>query len=94
MQQPTQAEIQWSLCGAQAKVGIDEKEAESQLGAIEPQILYEPWQVVSESGVGLLAPRATRLEVKGAWVRATNGKVEVDPGKQERSNEIHLFGYS
>jgi hypothetical protein len=93
VEKPLHAEIQWSLCGVQAKVWIDEKEAEHQLGGVTPQILYEPWQQCSESGVGLLAPRATRLEVKGAWVRP-GGAVELDPFKLGRADDIHRTGYS
>jgi hypothetical protein len=85
--------IEWSLAGTQAKIWIDEKEAESQLGQAEAQINYQPWRVNSESGVGLLAPRATRLEVKGGWY-SPHGTVVLDPWKIKRSEDIHREGYS
>jgi hypothetical protein len=87
------SQIEWSLSGSQAKVWIDEAEAESQLGAVQAQILYKPWQTNSETGVGLLAPRATRLEVKGGWVDS-DGTVVLDPVKYTRNEDIHREGYS
>ena len=88
-----QSDIEWSLCGAQAKIWIDENEVQSQLGGIEPQIIYAPWAANSDSGVGLLAPRGTCLEVKGAWLSAA-GTIVTDPAKISRSEEIHHAGYS
>ncbi|HEY8130457.1 MAG TPA: hypothetical protein VII12_01085, partial [Thermoanaerobaculia bacterium] len=90
---PSRSQIDWSLCGSQAKIWIDETEAEDQLGAVEPEILYEPWAARSESGVGLLAPLGTRLEVKGGWVRS-DGIVVPDHAKATRSDDIHREGYS
>jgi hypothetical protein len=34
---PSRSQIDWSLCGSQAKIWIDETEAEDQLGAVEPE---------------------------------------------------------
>lgn len=90
---PSRSAIEWSLAGVQAKIWIDEKEAESQLGKTEAEICYPPWEANSESGVGLLAPRATRLEVKGSWF-SPNGTVLPDPWKVTRSEDIHREGYS
>jgi len=44
-----------------------------------------------KAAAGILAPLATRLNVIGAWIR--DGQV-VDARVKERSNEIHLYGYT
>jgi hypothetical protein len=90
---PSETEIAWSLCGSQAKIWIDEQEVETQLGSIEAQINYVPWARNSESGVGLLAPRGSRLEVKGGWLNPDQIIVD-DPYKASRSEDIHREGYS
>jgi hypothetical protein len=82
-----------SLRGTQAKIWIDEDEAAGQLGRGTPDIRFDTWQEHSDSGVGLLAPVGTRLEIKGAWVDE-GGKERVDPLKVGRANEIHLTGFS
>ena len=91
--QPSDHLVQWSICGSQAKVWIDETEVELQLGGLQPEILYPPWTKNSETGVGLLAPQGTRLEIKGAWIDPT-GLVVHDPAKAGRSEEIHEVGFS
>jgi hypothetical protein len=70
-----------------------------------PEVLVAAWLHAAESGIvvsttegdrykaaaGVLAPRATRLNVIGAWIR--DGQV-IDARVKERSNEIHLYGYT
>ena len=82
-----------SLRAIEAKVWIYESEVESQLGEEHPAILYAPWAESSETGVGLLAPVGTFLEVKGGWLDR-QGKERRNPVKSNRSNEIREFGYS
>ena len=82
-----------SLRAAEAKFWICESEVESQLGEEHPAILYTPWADSSETGVGLLAPVGTSLEVKGGWLDS-QGQERRNPGKANRSNEIHELGYS
>ena len=82
-----------SLRAAEAKVWIYEPEVESQLGEEHPAILYTPWADSSETGVGLLAPMGTSLEVKGGWLDR-QGQERRNPVKANRSNEIHELGYS
>ncbi len=57
-----------SLLASEAKLWICESEVESQLGEEQPAILYTLWAESSETGVGLLAPVGTSLEVKGGWL--------------------------
>ena len=90
---PSRTHLMWSLAGTQAKIWIDEKEAELQLGRTQADIDYEPWAANSATGVGLLAPRATRLEVKGGWLDPS-GLVTLDPWKARRSEDIHSEGFS
>ena len=85
--------IEWSLCGSQAKIWIDEDEVADQLGQTEPQIVYQPWSSNSESGVGLLAPRGTLLEVKGVWL-SSEGIPTLDPAKSGRGKDIEREGYT
>ena len=85
--------IEWSLCGAQSKIWIDEDEVEAQLGQIEPQIIYPKWSANSASGAGLLAPRGSHIEVKGGWFSA-DGTVLIDPAKAGRSEDIQREGYT
>jgi hypothetical protein len=82
-----------SLRGNQAKIWIDESEVESQLGGTVAHIDYEPWRSATETGVGLLAPVGSTLEVKGAWLDAA-GVIQSDPHKHGRSAEIHGVGFS
>jgi hypothetical protein len=82
-----------SLHGSDAKVWIYEPDVESQLGQDAVEITYPPWQRNSESGVGLLAPLGTRLEVLGGWLDQT-GHERRDPFKSDRALEIHLTGFS
>jgi hypothetical protein len=82
-----------SLRAAEAKLWIDESEVGYQLGEVNPAILYAPWVESSESGVGLLAPVGTCLEVKGGWLDS-QGYEQCNPAKAQRSNEIHHVGYS
>ena len=82
-----------SLIGTQAKIWIDEDEVAAQLGRGTPDIRFDTWQEHSDSGVGLLAPLGTKLEIKGAWVDE-GGKERVDPQKLGRASEIHLTGFS
>jgi hypothetical protein len=82
-----------SLGGTQAKVWIDEDEAAMQLGRGAPDIRFDTWEEHSDSGVGLLAPVGTKLEIKGAWVDQ-GGKERVDPQKLGRASEIHLTGFT
>jgi hypothetical protein len=89
----SQESVAQSLRAAQAKVWIFEAEVESQLGETEPAIAYAPWEHSSESGVGLLAPMGTRIEVKGGWL-AADGSERINPVKVRRSDEIRLSGYS
>jgi hypothetical protein len=91
--QVTQSVICISLRAAQAKLWIFEAEVEAQLGTITPAINYAPWEQASESGVGLLAPVGTLLEIKGSWL-APNGEERLNPAKLGRSEDIHRTGFS
>jgi hypothetical protein len=82
-----------SLRASEAKLWIYESEVEAQLGEEQPAILYTPWAESSETGVGLLAPVGTSLEVKGGWLDR-QGQERRNPAKANRSNEIHELGYS
>jgi len=88
-----QSLIRNSLRAAQAKLWIYEAEVAAQLGSTAPAIAYAQWEQASESGVGLLAPVGTLLEVKGAWL-APNGEGRLNPGKSGRSEDIHQTGFS
>ncbi|MGH8224066.1 MAG: hypothetical protein ACREQZ_13950 [Woeseiaceae bacterium] len=90
---PNLQAIERSLRGADAKIWIDEVEVESHMGLDLIEILYPPWQQHSVSGVGLLAPVGTRLEVKGAWLDKNQSERQ-DPLKRYRASDIHLTGYS
>lgn len=91
--QVAQSIIRSSLRAAQAKLWIFEAEVEAQLGITEPAIAYAPWEQASGSGVGLLAPVGTQLEVKGGWL-APNGEERLNSCKSGRSAEIHRTGFS
>jgi hypothetical protein len=91
--QVTQSVIRDSLRASQAKLWIFEAEVAAQLGNTAPAITYAPWDQASESGVGLLAPIGTLLEVKGGWL-AQNGEERLNPGKSGRSEDIHRTGFS
>lgn len=82
-----------SLRAAQAKVWIFEPEVEAQLGANTPAISYIPWEQASESGVGLLAPVGTQLEIKGGWL-TPDGLECLNPSKAGRSEDIRRTGFS
>jgi hypothetical protein len=88
-----QSVIRKSLRGKQAKLWIFEPEVQAQLGATVPEIAYPVWEQASESGVGLLAPVGSLLEVKGGWI-AQDGVECVNPSKSARSEEIHRTGFS
>ena len=90
---PTDMEVRWSLSAPQAKIWIDEDEVASQQGESEPQIIYQPWQQRSESGVGLLAPSGNRLIAFGGWLDPTKG-IRNNPDKLYRSAEICATDYS
>lgn len=91
--QIAQSVIRDSLRGTQAKVWIRETEVEAQLGSTLSAITYAPWEQASESGVGLLAPVGSLLEVKGGWV-APSGEERFNPGKSGRSADIPQTGFS
>lgn len=88
-----QTDVCASIRAPQAKLWIYEQEVEAQLGADSPEILYDPWAENSETGVGLLAPSGTQLEVKGGWLDR-EGRERLNPAKVNRSKEIHETGYS
>jgi hypothetical protein len=91
--QVAQAVVRRSLRAAQAKLWILEPDVEAQLGSTAPAIVHEQWNQASASGVGLLAPVAARLEVKGGWL-APNGDERINPAKADRSEEIHRTGFT
>lgn len=82
-----------SLGCTDAKIWIYEPEVETQLGKEKPAIRYAPWETSTETGVGLLAPSATKLEIKGGWIDE-QGRERRDPAKATRSIDIHLTGFS
>lgn len=82
-----------SLRGTDAKIWICEPEVETQLGKGKPEIRYAPWETLTETGVGLLAPLGTKLEIKGGWLDE-QGLERRDPTKATRSIDIHLTGFS
>jgi hypothetical protein len=82
-----------SLRATDAKIWIYEPEVQAQLGKGRPEIRYAPWETASETGVGLLAPRGAKLEVKGGWLDG-QGNERRDPAKATRSTDIHCTGYS
>lgn len=88
-----QREVAASLRAGEAKIWILESEVESQMGDECPAIQYAPWIEASESGVGLLAPVGTLLEVKGGWLDRA-GKERRNPAKTSRSRDIFEAGYS
>ena len=90
---PEAETIHWSLCAPEAKIWIHEKEVEMQLCGDEPEILYPPWARCSESGVGLLAPCGTKLEVMGGWLNSSVVVVP-NPEKATRSRDIHTCGFA
>jgi hypothetical protein len=89
----TQQIVSKSLRAEQAKLWIFEPEVEAQLGATTPAINYSPWGQASNSGVGLLAPVGTRLEIKGGWL-GPDGVEYLNPRKAGRSDDIHRTGFS
>lgn len=90
---PTEAQVRWSLAAPQAKIWIDEREVEAQLGESNHQLLFQRWAENSENGVGLLAPCGTRLIVCGGWLDS-KCVVRNSPDKADRSTDIHTTGYS
>lgn len=88
-----QGEVAASIRASEAKVWILESEVESQMGNEQPAIQYTPWIEASKTGVGLLAPVGTLLEVKGGWLDRA-GKERRNPAKATRSRDIHEVGYS
>ena len=82
-----------SLRATQSKLWIAEAEVPMQLGSLEPAIAYAPWEAASESGVGLLAPVGTQLQIMGGWL-TPHGEERLFSGKSDRSDEIHRTGFS
>lgn len=82
-----------SLRATAAKIWIFESEVESQMGETEPAILFATWAEFTETGVGLLAPEGSCLEVKGGWLNQM-GNEQLNPFKAGRSRDIHDSGYS
>lgn len=90
---PAEVPVAVSLRATDAKVWIYEREVDAQLGDDSPAIRYAPWEKASETGVGLLAPKGTRLEIKGGWLD-DQGREHRDPFKTTRGTDIHCTGYS
>ena len=82
-----------SLQGKQAKIWIDETEADDGLADPSPSINYPDWEFNDRDGQGLRAPRGTRLEVKGGWV-GPRGEEVINQSKDNRSSNIYRTGYS
>ena len=82
-----------SLSGIDAKLWIYEPEVTSQLGAETAAINYPVWEKGSSSGVGLLAPVGTLIELKGGWIQ-NDGSESRNPSKLGRSKQIYLEGFS
>jgi hypothetical protein len=89
----TRQSVVTSLQGKQAKVWIDETEVDNALTDPTPLIDYRDWEFNDPDGQGLRAPRGTKLEVKGGWVRPT-GEAVINPGQNNRSRNINRTGYS
>ena len=79
-----------SLKGSQAKIWIDESEVEDQE---TPSIDFLLWESHEPNGIGLRAPRGTRLEVKGGWVSSAGEEV-INTSKLHRSGNITRTGDS
>jgi hypothetical protein len=86
----TPESVKTSLKGSQAKIWIDEDEVEEQ---VAPSIDYPLWECHEPGGIGLRAPRGTRLEVKGGWVGSTGEEV-INTHKRHRSGNITRIGDS
>jgi hypothetical protein len=82
--------VQTSLKGSQSKIWIDEAEVEDQ---DELAIDFALWDSHEPGGIGLRAPRGTRLEVKGGWISSTGEEV-VNTYKNHRSGNITRTGDS
>jgi hypothetical protein len=82
-----------SLAATDAKVWILESEVEAQMWSADPAIHYQPWESATKNGAGLLAPIGSKLEVKGGWLDPS-GRVQRDPSKATRGDDIHAVGYS
>jgi hypothetical protein len=82
--------VEASLKGCQAKIWIDESEVEDQ---DTPSIDYPLWESHEPGGIGLRAPRGTRLEVKGGWV-SSSGEEVINTYKSHRSGNITRTGDS
>ena len=82
-----------SLNGDGAKIWIYEPEVESHYFDETPEIDFERWQLNSDTGAGLRAPRGKRLELKGSWFDSKRD-IRLDPYKANRSTEIHMTGFS
>jgi hypothetical protein len=87
--------IRRSLDGIQAKIWIDEDEAQVQQHYWDstPEINFPRWLKNSEDCAGPRALIGTRLVLFGGWVDK-DGSERLDQTKMDRSNEIHHCGFS
>jgi hypothetical protein len=87
---PSAQFVSTSLKATQAKIWIDENEVEDQDA---PLIDFPLWEAHEPGGVGLRAPRGTKLEVKGGWVD-DGGEEVINTQKNHRSANINRTGDS
>lgn len=92
------AEIFASLCFTSAKIWGDETEGEMSYVTTtadeKPQIFATRWITnIREEARGVKAPRFSTLKFHGGFINS-KGEERVAPGKESRSHNIYLHGWS